>query len=281
MTRRFLFLNISMFVIIFIIISITCLERFKTYSTFKRTLDPKHYRRDIHTDTHYVCWTGGYDSTFRICQLVTAGHRVQPIYLGMDDVDDDKNKLGRIRRKNKKSEVRAMKKIRRALESIYPDASQLLFPTFYVNKHVKPNAEISQCASYLYSKLGWFTRKVNQYERSLQTAYYFSEPLEICGVDADGLGDSIKNFVVGRGRNCRLADALPDKYKCACIFGLARFPIIHLNKKEMLAIATRGGYAPLLALSWSCWTPVEVNGVSIPCGQCDMCRHRILSSPPP
>jgi len=275
MRHRFLILSIIVFVIVIVICWF--IGSTKSYSNFKRTLNPERYRKDSQTDTHYVCWTGGYDSTFRVCQLIHAGKRVQPIYLGMDDVDDEGTKLFRIQRKNKKSELQAMKQIRRSLEAIYPDAQYLLLPTLYINELIKPNSEIKKCASYLYSKLGWFTRNVNQYERILQIAYQSSEPLEICIENAnDGLSKSIKKFVMGVEKNCRLIDKLPDKYKCACVFGMIRFPVIHLTKDDMLDIATKEGYQHVLAYSWSCWTPVVVNGIFVPCGQCDMCRHRII-----
>lgn len=273
---RHRFLILSIIVIVIVIVRCWFTGSTKSYSTFKRSLKPERYRKDSQTDTHYVCWTGGYDSTFRVCQLIHAGNRVQPIYLGMDDVDDEKNKLFSVHRKNKKSELQAMKHIRRSLEDIYPDAQYLLLPTLYINELVKPNSEINKCASYLHLKLGWFTRNVNQYERILQIAYQSAEPLEICIVNDDGLSNSIKKFVTGVGKNCRLTDKLPDKYKCACIFGMLRFPVIHLTKDDMLDIATKEGYQHVLAYSWSCWTPVLVNGVFVPCGQCDMCRHRII-----
>ena len=264
---------------VFFILSVIMLYWFyftRSYATFKNTLDPEKYRKEIHTDTHYVCWTGGYDSTFRVCQLIYARERVQPVYLSMEDVDDDKKNKNRVQRKNKKNEIHSMVKIRRLLNDKYPDTKYLLLPTLYINELGPPYLEIQKCASYLYSKLGWFTRKVNQYERILQLAYKLSEPLEICVENAnDGLSKSIKKFVVGVGRNCRLVHTLPTKYKCACIFGGVRFPIIHLTKKDMLKIAMEKGYHKVLAQSWSCWTPVWVNGKYLPCGQCDMCRHQI------
>ncbi len=274
---RYRFLFLSIIVIVIVIVICWFIGSAKSYASFKRALEPERYRKDFHTDTHYVCWTGGYDSSFRVCQLVHAGKRVQPIYLGMDGVDDEENKLFRIQRKNKTNELQAMEQIRRSLEDIYPDAQYLLMPTLYINDFLETNFEIKKCASYLHSKLGWFTRNVNQYERILQIAYHSSEPLEICIENADdGLSKSIKKFVGGVGRDCRLIDKLPDKYKCACIFGLLRFPVIHLTKKDMLEIATQEGYRHVLAYSWSCWTPVLVNGAFVPCGQCDMCRHRII-----
>jgi len=270
------FLSFLKLSIIIIIIYWLVESTSESYSTFKHKLTPKKYRREIQTDTHYVCWTGGYDSTFRVCQLIHAGKRVQPIYLSMDDVDDDKNGLIRVQRKNKKNELQSMEKIRHLLKEIYPQATHLLLPTLYINKLVDPNLEIQKCASYLYSKLGWFSRKVNQYERILQIAFKLSEPLEICVENSDdGLGQSIKNFVVGVERNCRLTNKLPDEYKCACIFGLARFPVIHLTKEDMWEIAIKDGYETMLVHSWSCWNPIMVKGKSLPCGTCDMCRHRI------
>ena len=267
---RYLFLSVS----VIIIILYWCYS-VESYTTFKKTLDPEKYRKEILTDTHFVCWTGGYDSTFRICQLIRARERVQPIYLSMEDVDDDRTNKNRVQRKIKKNEIQSMEKIRGLLEDKYLHAKYLLLPTLYINELVSPYPEIQKCAAYLYSKLGWFTRKVNQYERILQLTYKLSEPLEICVGNDDGLSKSIKKFVVDVGRNCRLVHKLPHKYKCACIFGGVRFPIIHLTKEDMLGIATDEGYEKVLAQSWSCWTPVMVKGQYLPCGQCDMCRHRL------
>ncbi len=273
MARRLLFLSTIVLVIVSLIIVGLCVE---TYEGFAESLDPEKYRREIQSPTHYVCWTGGYDSTFRVCQLIRAHRRVQPVYLSMDDVDDHKYSPFRVQRRNKENELRSMRKIRRLLGEMYPQTAGLLLPTLCINQLSGTNEEIQKCASYLHSKLGWFTRKVNQYERILQVAFQFSEPLEICIEKADdGLSSSIKKRVVGVGRHCRLSKRLPNKYKCACIFGMARFPIIHLTKVEMLEIARREGYETVLAQSWSCWTPIIVNGKSLPCGQCDMCRHRI------
>jgi len=273
MIYRFLFL----FLFLIVIIICWCVgSTSESYNAFNRTLETKKYYKEIQTATHYVCWTGGYDSTFRVSQLICARKRVQPIYLSMDDVDDHKNKPFRVQRKNRENELRAIRKIRRLLEELYPQATYLLLPTLYINQLGEPNLEIQKCAAYLYSKLGWFTRKVNQYERILQVAFKLPEPLEICVENADdGLSRSIKKFVVGAERNCRLTHKLPNKYKCACIFGMVRFPIIHLTKKEMLGIAVEEGYEKVLEQSWSCWTPITVNGKSVPCGRCDMCRHRI------
>lgn len=249
----------------------------ESYTDFKKTLDPQKYRKEIQTDTHYVCWTGGYDSTFRVCRLIHTGERVRPIYLNMDDVDDDGGKFFRVNRNNKENEIQAMEKIRHLLEDKYLHAKHSLLPTLYINELVDSNLEIKKCMSYLYSKLNWFTRKVNQYERIIQLAYKSPEPLEICVGNDDRLSKFIKKIVVGVGRNCRTTSSLelPDKYKCACVFGVVRFPIIHLTKEYMLEIATEDGYEKMLAQSWSCWTPVMVNGKSLPCGQCDMCRCRI------
>ena len=144
MIYRFLFLSI------FLIVIIICWcvgSTSESYNAFNRTLETKKYYKEIQTATHYVCWTGGYDSTFRVSQLICARKRVQPIYLSMDDVDDQKNKLFRVQRKNKKNELRSMRKIRRLLEELYPEATYLLLPTLYINKLVVPNLEIQKCAS--------------------------------------------------------------------------------------------------------------------------------------
>ena len=68
----------------------------------------------------------------------------------------------------------------------------------------------------------------------------------------------------------------PKKAIKAYQSGFIMNEIGRLTKDDMLDIATKEGYRHVLAHSWSCWTPVLVNGVFVPCGQCDMCRHRII-----
>ena len=56
------------------------------------------------------------------------------------------------------------------------------------------------------------------------------------------------------------------------IFRFLKFPLIDLNKKDMLEIANKNGYSDILKFSWSCWYPK--NGK--PCRKCIMCKDRII-----
>ena len=65
----------------------------------------------------YLFWTGGYDSTFRLCQLlIKYKKKVQPIYISDPNLDNYENK--KTKRKNHKNEINAMIKIRNKLNSL-------------------------------------------------------------------------------------------------------------------------------------------------------------------
>ena len=80
---------------------------------------------------HYVFWTGGYDSTFRICELLVV-HKVpvQPVYL--DYNLDSANKTDFWVRKNRKQEYQAMNKVKQMLFQRFPYTKNLLNNTIII-----------------------------------------------------------------------------------------------------------------------------------------------------
>ena len=70
-------------------------------------------------EIHYMFWTGGYDSTFRLCELLIDQKKtVQPLYVSLvldnDCLSEEScNKLWL--RRNRKEEGKSMNKIRKAL----------------------------------------------------------------------------------------------------------------------------------------------------------------------
>ena len=103
-----------------------------------------------------------------------------------------------------------------------------------------------------------------------------SEPIEIglenCGT---GLDRVTKKYRVGVGEECQIVKSsyLPKSHKNLHIFGKLRFPISHLDKKEMKNIALKNNYYDILQLTWSCWQPTFDGN---PCGKCPQCLARII-----
>ena len=89
------------------------------YIKFIKT-DTTETFEDVYNDNiNYIYWTGGFDSTFRICEMLINEHKtVQPLYItfNLDNSCkglDCKNKLWL--RRNKLQEINAMNNIRNKL----------------------------------------------------------------------------------------------------------------------------------------------------------------------
>ena len=69
-------------------------------------------------------WTGGWDSTFRVLQLLLLHKRsVQPYYV----IDEDRRSTG--------MEIHTMIKIKDLLYNLHPDTRKLLLPIRFIDVH--------------------------------------------------------------------------------------------------------------------------------------------------
>ena len=240
---------------------------------FKLDVDeiiPKiNYNINNPQDIHYLFWTGGYDSTFRLCQvLLLLDKPVQPIYIMCGNVDSEFT----ISRQNIQKEIETMKNIRKIILQKNSHLSSKFLPTQYVIS-IKKNSKITKAFNRLHKRLGYFSRSVSQYERMARFSSDYEYPIEVglenCGT---GLDEATKFFREDIGTNCKLKHQLPNKFKDLAIFNNFRFPICHLTKEEMRNIAINYKFFYILQMTWSCWFPK--NGR--PCGHCQMCKKRII-----
>ena len=142
--------------IILLIILLTTNYQSKPYHS-KYLVPIKLQQIKLDSDTKSLFWTGGYDSTFRLCQLLLDERKkVKPIYITSSDVDSPSS--DRIQhRRSREAEVRTMKNIRKILYHDYPFTRQLLLPTLYVNQ-IRPNREVDQKNRYIHYVLTKFGR---------------------------------------------------------------------------------------------------------------------------
>ena len=272
----------SIFIIFFLIIK-NLKKRYQNYCDQKSNrfiLNKKEFLPNVtnllenNKKKYYLFWTGGYDSTFRLCQLLIDQHKiVQPIYIScrdLDSVQGDKKQRNKI-----DLELETMKTLRQHIIRRYPEVKNSFLPTQYV-VGVHKDPKFSQKYKSLYHELHYFSRSISQYERLARYAYYHSEPIEIglekCGT---GLDEVTQNFRIGIDSECRIIDSkdLPSKYRNLEIFQKLRFPISHLNKEEMKNIALRNKYYDVLQLTWTCWYPTALGQ---PCKKCPQCLKRII-----
>lgn len=119
------------------------------------TCNTTHLYQDVDV---YLFWTGGFDSTFRLCELLIDQNKVvQPIYI----VDQSVDGIPGGQRKSWKKEIETMDKIIDIIHHRYPHTQQLLRPTLYM-KDIQLDRETVNTMTNLHH-LGFTTRSVNQW----------------------------------------------------------------------------------------------------------------------
>lgn len=222
-----------------------------------------------------VYWTGGFDSTFRVLQALLDDRRtVTPYYLS-GDIDNAAAR--KTRRRNHLMELRAMDTVREILARDFPEAAARLRPTVVVDEVVLTPTTRQRMRRLAAQKI--VRRPTCQYGSLGQYALQLGQPIEI-GIVSDGHSNAgiyagVQDKVAGVGASCRLTDAAMRAHPEFALFRNCVFPLLQLQKPDMLRIAQNGGYAHLLQHTWSCWYPTPDNR---PCNKCLMCRERVLGA---
>lgn len=211
--------------------------------------------------TSHLLWTGGWDSTFRLLQLVWEKEQpVQPHYL----IDPERPSLS--------YELRAMYKIKAAIKAERPFSANLIQPTrFWALADLPANQTITEQYRRMnaHSAIGiqyeWLARLVassgvSQLELGLQGhengMTYWQIELYKNILPAYDEGDDIY----------RLKEQ-PDPADLL-LFKQFRFPILKFTKRDMAKWAVEQQCDHILAMTWFCHRPLR----GIPCGLCTPCR---------
>ena len=212
---------------------------------------------------NYVFWTGGYDSTYRICELlIMYKEKVQPVYISynLDSATDTDYWV----RKNRKQEIKAMRNVRNIIYKRFPYTKNLLKKTIIINKDAKYKEYDSA-----FNKLGLWPRKrkIHQYGHLGKVSYMMKKPIDI-GV----LGIHNKSLFINFLDNNLIQET--NNYKLNVnenhpLFYL-KFPLYNKTKRDLCNISKQYGFDDIIKLSWSCWFPVD----GTPCGKCPMCIER-------
>lgn len=222
-------------------------------------------------DDVYLFWTGGYDSTFRLCQLVIDQKRsVVPIYITDDNLD---NPTGTYRRKNRKYEIDAMNKIKNQIYAKFTYTNGLIKDTIYIDK-ININREIEKKMNNLYDS-GKNHRPMTQYGGLAQTTFDMNKNIEIAVENSphSTMRKMIFNDLKYDGKDYYILNVKKLVDKNLDIFQKFLFPTINITKKEMFDISVTNKYDDILKLTWSCWFPTADGK---PCGNCPMCNDRYV-----
>lgn len=204
-----------------------------------------------------LLWTGGWDSTFRLLDLLhSTAADVQPYYL---------ISLGR------RSSLQEMQTMHRIL-------LQLQTGTGWGGRVRTPRLFISDQFRYAGTPY-WDAMLELRRERPLGDQYL---PLAIfrdrervqdleLSIDRGCTAEALLQPWLSADDPVRLADNAPPPLQR--LFRGFRFPLIRTDKREMERIAAAKGFLDLLELSWFCHKPVD----DAACGLCNPCRHTIAA----
>lgn len=216
---------------------------------------------DLNHATVNLFWTGGYDSTFRLLQLVLQqGRKVQPYYL----IDPKRQSL--------RLEIKAIREIKNLLYKRYPGVKALILPTIFAEvSDIPPDAEIEQAyqeftrTHHLESQYTWLARFCKQHH---------IHDMEVCTQILHNPKKVTSFYYLER-----VADTpefrIMEKYlngPVGTLFGNFRYPKFGIPKLEIKAQSDSAGWADLMALTWFCQSPVKGR---YPCGTCHPCTVAI------
>lgn len=201
-----------------------------------------------------LLWTGGWDSTFRLADLVITQRRhVQPHY-GLNPI-----------RAGARRELKAQRNIRAALAAIDPAAaSRILTGVLHPVDELPPDPEVSAMLERLNERsyLG------GQYEWLARLARALDEPLELC-VHQD---DRAAGFLAGHVTQVDDGYMLPPDHDDPdlALFARFRFPLFDITKVDMAERARQQGFGHVMEMTWFCHSPTLLGR---PCGFCGPCRY--------
>ena len=209
-----------------------------------------------------LLWTSGWDSTYRLLELLLVHQRPVQTYYLFDR-----------KRHSYQLEVKAMEKIQVLLLQKHPEAAQLLLPTIYREvSEIKPNARITQ----QYQDILKLMHIGSQYEWLARFADETSiDDMELCvHMQTPGF---FKTYLLPHLLEIREAKEInyglkhnPDN-PYLCLFRYFRFPIQNSTKKDHHTKAVQYGFIDLMEHTWFCHYPVN----NQPCGICTPCRVTI------
>ena len=215
-----------------------------------------------HTTPVHLLWTGGWDSTFRLLELLLL-HRlpVLPHYLSDPS------------RPSTQTELATMARIGEYLRATHPRTSTLLQPTRVVSvDDVPPDPESIEALRRIRTRLfiGDQYAWLPAYCRHARI-----DDMEL-GVHVDDkvqalLRDFVTGFEHPAGYHSVRVDPKHAGSPEHTLFRWFGFPLFRIDKRGIERQATAEGWAPIMDMTWFCHTPVHGR----PCGTCAPCVFTI------
>ncbi|WP_019625793.1 hypothetical protein [Thioalkalivibrio sp. ALJT] len=202
-----------------------------------------------------VFWTGGWDSTFRVLDLVLHhGESVTPVYVR----DETRQSI--------EQETRTMAQLRRQINQ-RADKGVLGEPRVLHARAARPDSELRRKFAELVRTRGigeqyiWLAELVRQHGlQGIEVCVQYNENFFFLAPD-----------LPPDQREYRLEPVQPalDEATAESLFNLFSFPTLHIGKAEMRIHARQHGFLDLLEQTWFCHMPTRSGQ---PCGFCVPCR---------
>ena len=217
-------------------------------------MDKPHHHNHVN-----LLWTGGLDSTFRLCELLLLKKQiVQPYYI----IDPNRHSL--------RYEIKAHKKIKRLLIQTDPSVKKNMLPTYYF---IAPDEKYSTDIEDGFNEINKITRFGIQFKWLAN----FCEQHKLYNLElgAEKSGSpryiffkrNLKRINYGSFRTYVIDQYGSDKGAYE-IFKYFQFPIIDKTKLDMFSIGANFKFQHILEASWFCHNPVHGK----PCGRCNPCK---------
>lgn len=208
-----------------------------------------------------ILWTGGWDSTFQLLQLLLVERKqVTPFYL----LDENRQSTG--------IEIRTRMHIKQMLMKIDPQVGELLQPTrFFAVSDLAPDSEITGAYQsiiedeFIGGQYDWFARYCKQHEIA---------DMQLC-IHLDDRAHHIVDRIVRKSADdSRGGVQIDPKYEDRSeykVFRYFTYPIFNLSKVQMSDIAKQQGWEEIMGMTWFCHNPKKMK----PCGVCNPCLYTI------
>ena len=204
-----------------------------------------------------LLWTGGWDSTFRLLNLLVVDQRaVQPYYI-VEMLNF---------RPGVPAEQEAMRRIRELIQARYPHAASRLGAAIECSvAEIAPNDALAehfeQCLKFGFigGQYQWLARFC---------AEHSIEAMELA-IHRDDKARGLLAVLIDSSRQKLDARFAGDsRYELFCCF---RFPLFDKTKQEMRLESQRAGFEDIMKLTWFCHSPRGGE----PCGTCNPCIYTI------
>lgn len=209
------------------------------------------------SDNHIyqLFWTGGWDSTYRLLEIVTKNkEKVQLIY------------IKDLQRKSLNKEIEVINKILNKIYESYPYTKELILP---IKIFCRENITISEKVNKSYLSIKNFTNIGSQYE--WLAALCENENLknvELC-IFKNERTDLLFRLSQDRFDNIEEYEELKNAIKT--LYENFQFPILNINKIDIFHESKKNNWLDIMKMTWFCHKPKNGN----PCGKCNPCMITI------